>query len=215
MERKVSEQYVDVLSTALIVLFLDLLLYSYFGMTDVYGNHAPVAADIMLVIAAVLIGRESVKKIGFPVWQVKYERGINSKQLLISIFIGSCIVVFNTLVLTCSDISNAPWLKFSNFYQPYFLSLRAALTEELVYRFLAFSVVVQFTDCLFKSRAIGIAAGALVSSFLFGLLHQGFYFSFVIGVGLCYIYKNNGLVFAMVVHFLADFIPFLMIYLRQ
>lgn len=214
MERKVLGPYVDVLSAVLAVLFLDVLLYGYFRTVGIYSNQTFIPVDIMFIGAAALLGKRSAKKIEFPVWQARHATDANSKGLLISILIGSFIVIINTMVLSNSDISSISWLKFSNFFQPLLMSLRASLTEELLYRLLIFSVAAQFAGSFFKSRPVGIAAGALVSSFLFGLLHQGFYFSFVIGVGLCCIYMNNGLIFAMVVHFLANLIPYMLIYLR-
>lgn len=214
MERKVSGQYVDVLSTAIIVLFLDVFLIGYFSMTDAYNNHTPVAVDVLLVILAILLGRKTVKLMDFPVWQKKYYWEIDKRQFLISVLIGSCIILLNAMVLLNSDISSIAWLKFSKFHQPYLLALRAALTEELLYRFFIFSFIAEIVCRVFNSRAFGIISGTLISSFLFGLLHQGFYLSFVFGLGLCYIYKNNGLIFVMGVHFLADFIPFMLIYLR-
>lgn len=214
MEKKVSGQYVDVLSTAIIVLLIDLFLVGYFRMTDAYNNQAPIAADVLIVIAAILLGRRSVMLMGFPVWQVKYDWETSKTKFLISVLIGLCIVSLNAVILTNSDISNISWLKFSKFHQPYLLSLRAALTEELLFRFCIFSLISSIVSRFFISRTVVVICGALISSALFGLLHQGFYLSFIFGAGLCYIYRNNGLIFAMGVHFLADFIPFMLIYLR-
>lgn len=214
MESKVSGQYTVVLSTSLAVLFIDVLLFNYFIVTGIYSSSTFIPMDIILMVSAILLGSRNVRELGFPVWQPKYEDEGSKKRLLISILIGSCIVIANTLVLLSSDVSNVPWLRFSSFFQPFLVSLRAASTEELLYRFCIFSVASRITGSIVKSRTIGIAAGAILSSILFGLQHPGFYFSFVIGAGLCCIYKNNGLIFAMLVHFLADFIPFTMIFLR-
>lgn len=214
MGSKMSGQYAIILSITLIVLFLDILLFNYFRMVGTYSIYSLVPIDILFVIGAVFLGQGSVREMGFPTWQLKYEDTGSKKRLLISILLGSCIVIVNTLLLVSSDVSNTPWLRFTSFFQPLFISLRAGLTEELLYRFFIFSVVSKFAGSMLKSRTFGIAAGAIVSSILFGLLHQGFYFSFVVGLGLCYIYRNNGLMFAMGVHFLADFIPFTIIYMR-
>ncbi|HOH89581.1 MAG TPA: CPBP family intramembrane metalloprotease [Bacillota bacterium] len=209
---KVRGQYVNVLSAVLAVLLLDVLLYNYFKAVGVYSNSNFIPLDIVLIASAISLGSRYAQKMGFPSWKPVYKNNENRRGLIKSVILGSFIVIINTLALTRSDAGNIIWLNFTGCYQPFLLSLRAALTEEILYRFCIFTVVTEFVHNVIRSRDISLAAGVIASSFLFGLQHQGFYFSFVIGAALCYIYKNNGLIFTMAVHFLADFIPFVIIY---
>jgi len=209
---KVRVQCVNVLSAVLTVLLLDVLLYNYFSVSGIYSNSNFIPLDIILIVSAISLGSRYAQKMGFPVWKPVYKDNENRKGLIKSVILGSCIVIINTLALTRSDAGNTTWLNFTGFYQPFLLSLRAALTEEILYRFCIFTVVTEFAHNVIRSGDISIAAGIIASSFFFGLQHQGFYFSFIIGAALCYIYKNNGLIFTMAVHFLADFIPFMIIY---
>lgn len=211
---KVRGQYVNVLYAVLTVLLLDVLLYNYFRAAGIYRNSNFIPIDIILIVSAISLGSRYAQKMGFPAWKPVYKDNENRRGLIVSVILGSFIVIINTLALTRSDAGNTTWLNFTDCYQPFLLSHRAALTEEILYRFCIFTVVTGFVHNEIRSRNISIAAGIITSSFFFGLQHQGFYFSFAIGAALCYIYKNNGLIFTMAVHFLADFIPFMIIYAR-
>lgn len=207
-------QYIDVLFVTLAVFILDILLYSYFLQTNANYSNALIFVDVVIVLLALVFGRKVANRLEFPIWQVSYIVGMSKRSIIISILIGVGIVSTNTIILCNYDIDMIPWLRFNNIYQPLLLAIRAALTEEIVFRLLIFSLICKFTNDISKSSTICFISGALFSAIAFGLPHSGFYLAFIFGIGLCYIYKNNGLISAMMIHFLADFIPFTLIYLK-
>ena len=213
MESKGLRQYEDVLSVTLAVFILDILLYSYFVQTST-NNDLFILIDVIITVIAAVMGKKLAGAAGFPVWKVSYAAGKSRKSIIVSILIGIGIIGSNTFILCNYNTDMFSWLSFTNAYQPLFVSLRAALTEETVFRLLIFPGVTWLANKISRSCTVSIVLGALASASAFGLFHNGFYLPFIFGLGLCYIYKKNGLIPAMIIHFLADFIPFTLIYIK-
>jgi hypothetical protein len=214
MEGRKLRQYVDVLFIALAVFMLDVLLYSYFLQTNTNYINTLIFVDVVAVLLSSIAGRKVAHSLDLPIWGVSYTEVESKRSIFISALMGIVIVSLNTFVLCNYNIDGIPWLKFTNIYQSLFLALRAALTEEVIFRFLIFSVIVKLSNRVIKSKGICFIIGVLISAITFAMLHNGFYLSFIFGIGLCYIYKNTGLIPAMIIHFLADFIPFSLIYTK-
>jgi membrane protease YdiL (CAAX protease family) len=215
MEIKKFYQYKDILIVVFCVLVLDILLKNYF--TIVYGETGfrLIAFDLIISFIAIFLGKKATSSAELPIWQVKYEGNMIRKQLLITFFLGAIIVVTNTLIWNNSNGDTVAWASFTSFFEPILISGRAALVEELFFRLLTFSFIVVIVRKISKSDIVSFIIGALLSSIIFGLYHQGFYLAFIYGILLCYIYKNNGLIPAMVIHFFSDAIPFIMIYIKH
>ena len=109
-------------------------------------------------------------------------------------------------------------------YDSFLLSMSAAVTEELVFRFLLFSSFLYILTRLFKpimnlqsglSRWIPVVFSVVFSSLMFGVVHgaYGFLFAFLAGILLCLIFLRGGLESAILAHFLADFVFFNLTYL--
>lgn len=214
MENKGLSQYQDALSITLAVFILDLFLYGYFLQTSTNFTNTHIFIDVVIVLLAFIIGRRVANSMGLPVWLLSNAVDRSRRSIYISALIGIVIVSSNTYILCNYNIDAVPWLRFTNVYQSLFLAIRAALTEEVIFRLFIFSVIVKLTNKITKSGIICFILGALVSAVTFAVLHNGSYLSFIFGIGLCYIYRNTGLMPAMAIHFLADFIPFTLIYMR-
>ena len=104
-------------------------------------------------------------------------------------------------------------------YDSFLLSVSAAFTEELVFRFLFFSSFLYILDRLFKpimnlqsglNRWIPVVFSVVFSCLMFGVVHgtYGFLFAFLAGILLCLIFLRGGLESAILAHFLADFVFF-------
>lgn len=210
MGSKWSIQYLDALSIAIVVCILDLFLYSYFLQANIGDANTLIFADVIIVFLAAVIGRRFAKDSGLPVWR----RSHYSKNVYISVLIGICIISLNTYILCSYNTDEISWLKFASAYQPLFLAIRAAITEEVVFRLLIFSFIIKLANKISKSNNVCFILGALISAAIFAMLHNGSFISFIFGIGLCYIYMNTGLIPAMIVHFLADAFPFLWIYIK-
>src|SRR5437867_3886465 len=111
-----------------------------------------------------------------------------------------------------------------NHYDTFLLSLRAAVTEELVFRFLLLTAFFYILKKIFRpliDEGFGITQwipflfSLLLSSLLFGVVHgtYGFMIAFLAGIGLGIVYFKAGLESAILAHFLADFFFFNMTYL--
>jgi membrane protease YdiL (CAAX protease family) len=109
-------------------------------------------------------------------------------------------------------------------YDTFILSLRASLTEELVFRFLLFTAFFYILRRAFHplieqgfgvTRWIPILFSVLFSSLLFGVVHgaYGFMTAFFAGIALCLSFFRGGLESVVLAHFLADFLFFNWTYL--
>jgi hypothetical protein len=214
MESRELRQYVDILSITLAVFTLDILLYGYFLQTNTNYINTFIFVDVVIVLLSSIIGRKVAQKLELPVWWASYAEVESRRSIFISALIGIVIVGLNTFILCNYNIDRIPWLRFTDIYQSLFLALRAALTEEVIFRLLIFSVTVKLSSKLIKSNSICFIIGVSASAITFAMLHNGVYLSFIFGIGLWYIYRNTGLIPAMVIHFLADFIPFSLIYTK-
>lgn len=210
--RKIN-QYLDIIIVVLFILVIDVLLKSYFETIYKASANGLIVLDLVASILAIFFGRYAAIAIGLPIWQVKYNNE-TKKQILFVILLGAAMVALNTLIWYKSDSNIVSWTRFSNIAEPIFVSMRAALTEEVFFRLLGFSVISLVASKLTQSTIYPFIIGALLSSAIFALYHQGFYLAFVYGLLLCYIYKRNGLLSAMAIHFLSDVIPFIMIYMK-
>ena len=214
MKIKKINQYKDILIVVFCVIVLDILLKNYFVIVYKETGYGLIIFDAIISFFAIFIGKMAANVVGIPIWQTKYET-INKQHLLISIIIGVIMIAINTLIWNNNNADTVTWARFTDYFEPIYISLRAALIEELFFRLFIFSVVMLLVRKVSKSDIIALIAGALLSSIFFGLYHQGFYLGFLYGILLCYIYKHNGLVLAMIIHFLSDAVPFVVIYMKQ
>lgn len=199
----------DIILIAIIVVFVDMLLKSH-----LLGSNVNIFFNAVIVLIAGILGKGFAKSAGIPVWKFNYKDTPDRKNLIIAIMLGLSMVAYNTYSIYYSDISSITWLNFSNVFQPILLSLRAALSEEIQFRLFIFTAITAILKGVTKSKMIPMAAGMLISSLLFGLIHPGFLMPFLYGTLLCYIYRYNGLAVVMIIHFLADAIPFTILFMR-
>ena len=109
-------------------------------------------------------------------------------------------------------------------YDSMIYSLRAAITEELVFRFLLFTGFLYILKRIFQpliehglrmARWIPLLFSILISSLLFGIAHGLFGFSnaFLASLVLCICFVRGGLESAALCHFVADFVFYNLVYL--
>ncbi len=110
-------------------------------------------------------------------------------------------------------------------YDTFLFSLRAALSEEVVFRFLLFTAFYYILKRLFwpvieggfgMARWIPLLFSVIFSSLLFGVAHgtYGFMTAFLAGIVLCLAFFKGGLESAVLAHFLANFLFFNWTYLN-
>jgi len=214
MEINALKQHKDVLIVAFSIVLLDISLIRYFAFVYGENQYGFIIFDLFISIIAVFLGKRLAAALGFPIWKVTYDGKINSKNLFFTALLGVIMVAVNVFSWSSYSGDTVPWANFNSFYEPILVAMRAALTEQLFFRLLLFSLIGWIANKISKSKIVSIIIGAILSSILFALYHQGFYFAFIYGILLCCIYKRNGLVPAMIIHFLSDVVPFVMIYLK-
>ncbi|MTI68346.1 MAG: CPBP family intramembrane metalloprotease [Firmicutes bacterium] len=133
-------------------------------------------------------------------------------------FLGLTLIAVNTYTWMLNyngNIQNYKWLESLNYIGAVLISIRAAITEEIIFRFFLFSFIFFIFSKFVDSRRSILILSILVSSFIFSFfLHSGSLVSFGAGIIITYIFYKKGLVISMIVHFLADVIPFLLISFR-
>jgi membrane protease YdiL (CAAX protease family) len=117
------------------------------------------------------------------------------------------------------------WIRqLGSHYDTFLLSLRASVTEELVFRFLLLTAFLYILKKAFHplieqgfglTQWIPVLFSVLFSSLLFGVVHgaYGFMTAFLAGIALCLSFFRGGLESVILAHFLADFLFFNWTYL--
>ncbi len=109
-------------------------------------------------------------------------------------------------------------------YDTMIYSLRAAISEELVFRFLLFTGFLYILRRIFQplidhgramARWIPLLFSILISSLLFGIAHGlfGFASAFLASLVLCLCFVRGGFESAALCHFIADFVFYNLVYL--
>lgn len=173
--------------------------------------------DVLLYLAAGVVGLYCASRLGSPHWwRPGTDSDSQAQQTLLTLLLGVAVVAANTFITVVyrdQAVQAAPWITLLTPRTALALSFRAALTEEIFFRLFLFPLIAVILLYFLHSKEISLIIGAFVSSLVFGLLHlpSGFFLAFFVGLALVYIYYQRGLVPAMVVHFFADAIPFVIL----
>ena len=218
MDIKKSIQKNDLYITATATIFINLGLMQYIKHNMRGSFEGRFLTDILIILIAVYIGKGTARKLEFPLWWYR-NSSISLRQQLTTIsLLGLAIIVSNSLIYYFhrNNLASFTWLTFSNTNNLILLALRAALQEEVLFRLFAFPVTAFFISKINPSKKIYICSGIIISSLLFSLMHGGFNITIIIfGSILAYAYYKNGLIPAMLIHFLGDAVPWLIILLMN
>ena len=171
--------------------------------------------DFSVVLFAGLGGMFVASRVGCPFWwRPSNSASVSRRATYITVFLALVIVAGNTLmnlVYAHESAQLAPWLDLLTPETAAAISLRAALNEEIVFRFFLFPSLALVIRYLVHSQRASLVISALISAILVGITHAGFVLAFLLAFPLVYIYYRRGLLPAIAVHFFADAIPFLLI----
>ena len=167
--------------------------------------------NALFVLITGFLGLIFASRCNLPWWWRPGDGSPDAKRTSTTVLIlGVALVVANTVINVA--YRNRGLLGASSLTPEVALALgfHAAIVEEIGFRLFLFSIGVWAANYVLHSRDGAIAIGALVSTLLFALFHPGSgnVLAFVLGFVILYIYYQRGLIPAMVVHFLADAIPF-------
>ncbi|MBU7031221.1 MAG: CPBP family intramembrane metalloprotease [Theionarchaea archaeon] len=170
-----------------------------------------------VVIAAIgLIGFFFAARVGFPWWWHSAERSAQGfEDTVYVLFSGIVLVILNTAINT-SGSEQVQQMFSTGIFTPRIaigFSLQAAVNEEIIFRLCTFSGITWLARHFIHSHQKSLICGAITSVFFFALFHHGSgrVLAFSLGLILVYIYYKRGLIPAMIVHFFANAIPFLLI----
>lgn len=172
--------------------------------------------DVVIIILTGFIGKYFVSKVNFPLWWHRNSSISFKRQLFILAILGIAIIIPNILIYYFNQnfVSTISWLKFSNLKEPILLSLRAGIQEEILFRLFMFTTATYLANKVIDSQKKSVVIGMILSTLIFGVMH-GFYFAYISGVLLVYVFYKNGLIPSIIIHFLANAIPWTLLYLCQ
>lgn len=207
---KNNKDYCIVIIIAFIVALID------FGLVDVLPYNSTARAqslnDFFMIVISGCLGVNFAGKTKLPIWTAKLND--NRKHKFQIILLGIIAVAANTIIFINSQqqaLEVSPWLNQLTPFSALIISFRAALTEEIIFRLLLISVIMLLISKFTSSNKVPLILGIIISSIIFGLIHPGFLVAFLYGLVLSYLYINSGLIMVFTIHFLADFIPFLLV----
>lgn len=162
--------------------------------------------DIGTLLIALMVGKSLTAKIHFPYLWKRQEDISMKKQVVNLIAIGtllSILTFINNRFFTDSTIS---WISsVSNIKEVLLISLKAGIQEEILFRLFIFSLVTFLASKKIHSQKYAIIIGAIISSFLFGLIHLPYIvYPTLAGLVLSFVYYKNGLVPVIIIHSLVN-----------
>ncbi|MGE5140791.1 MAG: type II CAAX prenyl endopeptidase Rce1 family protein [Rudaea sp.] len=195
-----------------IVALIDIRVLPYLrssGMTS-----SPLVDVVVCLISGSLGIRLAVAN-GFPIWWQKRSELRPPGHLFVTAGLGLFVILLNTGVYLSSAPTQLPaWAASLTPELALLLASRAAVEEELLYRFLLFGLIAWIARQIRVERGVSLIVGAILSSMAFTLMHGTFYIPFLESLILAVIYFESGVLPAMFVHFWADAVPFLILSIK-
>lgn len=214
MQIKKSVWITQIFLIAVIMTVINMGLSSFFMMKLNKEITGQVLFDVFTIILTVGLGFYLATKVNFPLWWKRDCEKSLAKQLIILILLGLAVIIPNTVIyyFNQNTVAAIPWTNFTNLKEPILLAMRAGLQEEIIFRLFLFTLITYAATKIVHSTRKSIVIGIAISSLLFGMMH-GFYpnFAYISGGILAYIFYKNGLIPAMIIHFLADVIPWILL----
>lgn len=178
------------------------------------STRAILCIDFGIVLAASIVGWFLARRGSFPVWWREQETSAAPRQLVLGLLLAVVVVVGNTLIWFAARgriAALAPWVGLVTPPTAILLACRGALTENVVFRFFLFPLVSLAVIRGGCPQPATLVLGALVSSAAFALIHPGLMVAFLAGLALVYLYCRYGLLAALVVQFVGDAVPFVLL----
>ena len=213
---------IPTLYIATLYTFITIFSELRFDLIEVQGIFIRIIGNFSLFFAMGFSGLILSEKTGFMGLFINTKIRYRAKIKRMTIYGGIAGILMgalNILVLSQANSSSFPeWTKYATDpYNIFILSLRAGLVEETVFRLFLFPVSV-WGCALIRKRAesiskIEIMIGAVISSALFGIIHNsGCILAMIMGLLLTAVYYKAGWESCVIAHFITDFIPFMIVF---
>ncbi len=177
------------------------------------------ARGFVTVVAASLTGLFLAPRVGSPLWWRPGDGSRASRwSTVIVVLFSLAVVAYNSVSVLAYAVfypgqmaALAPWIEQMSPGIAIVGSVRAALYEDTLWRLCLFNVATWGVLRLLRSRRASLTIGAVVPTFFFGFTHAGYLSAFFISLALVYIYRQRGLLPAMIVRFFTDAIPYVLV----
>lgn len=187
------------------------------GLSDVlFQNHSLLQQnlnDLILLTVTGWLGIKLAGSLGLPVWWDHGEK--DGKSLWFLWGTGVLIIMLNTALnlytywgQEAQYLQLQPWSGSLDLLQVVLFSARAAISEELLFRFFAISMILWLLGRFNDRKKQHVAISVVVSSALFAFIHTSVLVPFGFGVLLSLLYLRHGLFPVMAIHFFANLIPY-------
>ncbi len=176
------------------------------------GIGSTAVVDVVAALVPGILGLRFALDNGLPVWFRKWTELRRPHHFFLTASLSLFIILLTAGLYLVSPLTQLPaWAASLTPERAILLALRAALGEEVLFRFFLFGLVVWMGRKIRAERGVSLIVAAVLSALAFTLIHSGFYIPFLEGLLLAVIYFESGLTPAMVVHFCADAIAFLIL----
>lgn len=196
---KTDKAYIIIISVIIAIINL-VIIPSLFQRN---GIVITIIIELLIVIIAYVVGYHykgsflEVKEIGIP------QRSV--------VYIAISFILLNTFIFTnmYQGSLQTEWISRLTPITALLVSIKAALTEEIIFRYCLFTIIITRLNKRF-SKNKSFVISSTISSILFSvILHGGSLVSFIGGMVLSFAYYKENIAVAMMIHFVADILPFM------
>lgn len=219
-----KKEYCYILIISIIILIIDIkIIPIIFVKNDL---KTIVFIDFIATMVCGIYGLNIALNLNLPTYYISYESNEEKSITSQVIFVSILIIIFNTFFWVASyseSIQSINWFNMTKIYEVILVSLRAALIEEVIYRLFIFSFIILLLKGIFNkfqiksSRKKITMISGFITSIIFSVFnHSNSIIAFILGgILITYIYYKKGLLVSMLVHFLGDLIPFLIVMIMK
>ncbi len=217
MKYKNSDKYLLILSVVLTVL-IDILIKPILYLESSIYNL--IITDFLIVSFLGYIGLAFAYKENLNTFLPKHNYSDLPKRIfIIYSLLVFFLIILNTVTWIIYSGGNIPLPSWINITSPglaVIIAIRAAFMEEIVFRLFLISFILyalkQLNVIIEFNQKLSIILSSIIFSFTF---HSGSIISIISGMILGAVFLNFGLLYAIIIHFLADVIPFIILSVQK
>lgn len=212
---KKKSNYIYILLISIVVGVCDYFLQNTLIFDSIV--YRQIINDVSIMLLSGYIGIILASKVDIPLWLNRSSDSKDKKSNLFMWLLGILLIAINAFMFLSHSKDSSTLPSTFNTLAPhtaFILSIRAALTEEILFRLFSISTLIWIARKITKSAKVPVFFAVMLSSVLFALIHQSFLYPFIYGLLLGYIYLKTGLIPVFIIHFLADVIPFTVMSIR-
>ena len=202
--------------THILVLFVLIIPILNYLLKDIIDFSYPISKQSLFDIAVLLVsgffGLVLANKLNLFIYYPSKEFIKNSlKTIFFILFLGLLLIAANEIswILYSKNGVSPAWIEKLNFNTAILISIRAAIYEEILFRLFLITVIIYYLKNIISYRKSAFIS-VLISAFIFSVsFHSGSIISFASGLLLGFVYLSTGIIPSILLHFMADAVPFI------